>query len=104
MSFPVSLAMPLAPETPVITTFFLEVDKRFGLDFKPALDAPDKAIELAKKELSNEELENFRLIYLKDSLAGVMRINHIQVKELFLHEDFQDQNLSIEIIESYYFY
>ncbi|MCO4753149.1 MAG: hypothetical protein KC478_01640 [Bacteriovoracaceae bacterium] len=78
--------------------------KRFGLDFKPALDAPDKAIELAKKELSNEELENFRLIYLKDSLAGVMRINHIQVKELFLHEDFQDQNLSIEIIESYYFY
>lgn len=60
--------------------------------------------ELVGKEISEEEASNYKLIFLKDELAGAMRINHIQVKELFLGEDFQHQNISKEIVESYYFY
>ncbi|MBC76715.1 MAG: hypothetical protein CME64_11940 [Halobacteriovoraceae bacterium] len=78
--------------------------KRFGLQFKEASEDVESAKRLAEREISEEELGNYRFIFLKDTLAGLMRINHIQVKELFLEEDFKDQNLSLEIIESYYFY
>lgn len=78
--------------------------KRFGLQFKEVSEDVDSAQRLAEKEIPEKELCNYRFIFLKDTLAGLMRINHIQVKELFLDEDFKDQNLSLEIIESYYFY
>lgn len=78
--------------------------KRFGLQFKDAESDLEAAVSLAGRDISKEELPNFKLIYLKEELAGAMRVNHIQVKELFLHEDFRDQNLDIPIVESYYFY
>ena len=78
--------------------------KRFGLKFKEASEDVENTYRLANREIPEEELCNFRLIFLKDTLAGLMRINHIQVKELFLEEDFKDQNLGLEITEGYYFY
>lgn len=78
--------------------------KRFGLQFKEAAQNSQALEELANRKIDKGELGNYRFIYLKEELAGAMRVNHIQVKELFLHEDFKDQNLSLEIVESYYFY
>lgn len=82
--------------------------KRFGLQFKDIEDnletLKDLSVELENRDFSKEDLSLYKLVYLKDEVAGAIRVNHIQVKELFLHEEFQDQNLSKEIVESYFFY
>mgnify|MGYP000356679021 CR=1 FL=1 len=82
--------------------------KRFGLQFKDVEDNLEalKALsqELASRDFSKEDLSLYKFVFIKEELAGAIRVNHIQVKELFLGEDFQDQNLSKEIVESYYFY
>lgn len=82
--------------------------KRFGIQFKDA-ESDMEALrslssELAQRDFSGEDLSLYKLFYIKEELAGAVRVNHIQVKEFFLHEDFKDQNLSKEIVESYYFY
>jgi len=52
------------------------------------------------------ELENnwvLKSILLKDQIIGVMAVDHIQIKKLYLKERFRDQGLFKELIESYYF-
>lgn len=78
--------------------------KKFGLQFKDAQTDMPTLNRLTGRDIPVEEAGNYKLIFLKEELAGAIRVNHIQVKELFLHEDFRDQNLSLEIVESYYFY
>ena len=47
--------------------------------------------------------DNIKLVQLKGKTAGIILKNHIVVKHLFLLPHFQHQNLSKELIESYYF-
>ncbi|MEX0799450.1 MAG: DUF5522 domain-containing protein [Bacteriovoracaceae bacterium] len=78
--------------------------KKFGLEFKDASEDVESVKRLASKDIAEQELANYKLLYLKGELVGAMRVSHIQVKELFLKKEFQDQGLSLEIVESYYFY
>ncbi len=47
--------------------------------------------------------ENIQLIKLKGIVCGFMLKNHIVVKQVFLKPQFQNQGLSKDIIESYFF-
>ncbi len=83
--------------------------KKLGLQFK-AIEADDKEateiIEAAggKLDLSAYSSEDYQYILLKDHICGVMRKNKLFVRELFLVDDYTDQGLTKELIESYYFY
>lgn len=56
-----------------------------------------------KKVLANEDLSNYRLVLLKSQVCAVIKITQIQVKELYLHRRFRQQEISKELIESYFF-
>jgi hypothetical protein len=47
--------------------------------------------------------DNIKLITIKDHVAGLMFKNHIVVKHVVLRPYFQDQGISREIVESYFF-
>ena len=47
--------------------------------------------------------DNAKFISIKDKVCGLMVKNHIVVKGVFLGRHFQNQGLSKEIIESYFF-
>lgn len=47
--------------------------------------------------------ENIFFVSIKNTLCGIMFKNHIVVKKLILLPEFQDQGLSKEIVESYFF-
>lgn len=47
--------------------------------------------------------ENIKLIQIKESICGFILKNHIIVKHLILRPHFQHQDLSKELVESYYF-
>ena len=78
--------------------------KKFGLEFKDAHNDMTALKELSGKEIPADEEKNYKLVFLKGELVGAIRITHIQVKELFLKEEFKEQGISLEIVESYYFY
>lgn len=78
--------------------------KKHGLKFLDAGSSLTVVNELAGKEIPSDELDYYKLFTLKDEVAGLVKVNHIQVKEFYLHEEFQDQGLTKEIVESYYFY
>ena len=83
--------------------------KKFGIKFS---DVGTENIPLveeilketgAKTNWQSYEMENIKLIHLKDMLCGVLFKNHIVIKEFYLKKHFQDQNISKELVESYYF-
>lgn len=47
--------------------------------------------------------DNIKLIQMKETICGLILKNHIIVKHLILKPHFQHQELSKELVESYYF-
>ncbi len=54
-------------------------------------------------DLKNYTVDNVKFIILKEKVIGLFAKNHIVIKELYLKEHFRDQDLSKELIESYFF-
>lgn len=54
-------------------------------------------------DLTQTTSDNIRLIIMKEVVIGFFIKNHIIIKKLFLRPDFQKQNISRELIESYFF-
>lgn len=49
-------------------------------------------------------LENYKMVALKGFIFGLIRVDHLFVKEMELLPSFRNQGLTKELIESYYFY
>lgn len=47
--------------------------------------------------------ENIRFILINDHICGVFLKNHIVIKHLYLRPYFREQDLSKEMVESYFF-
>ena len=79
--------------------------KKLGLSFEDVTNDDQSLLETFFLKRGSSDIGPLVLkkIILKGHVVGVMLINHIVVKELFLLSQFQDQGLSKEIIESYYF-
>lgn len=83
--------------------------KKHGLEFVSVEDTDhEKIVEIMA--LSGQSVdfksffpENVKLIKLKGTLAGVMLKNHIVIKHLILLPRFTEQDLSREMVESYFF-
>lgn len=80
--------------------------KSFGLVF---VDITDKYIDIAQKISDNSlnleefKLEDYKIVTLKGFYVAVIRVDKLFVKEFYLLENFNDQGLTKEVIESYYF-
>lgn len=79
--------------------------KKFGIQFSDLTD-----LELANKLTNNKidletyTLENYKFVLLKNYVCGVIRIDHLFVRQLFIRPEFSLQSISKELVESYYFY
>jgi hypothetical protein len=83
--------------------------KKYGLKFRD-LNEEDLGVvyDLLLKahenfDVSQFSLDNIKLMSLKDQVCGVIFKNHIVIKKLVLLPEFQDQGISKELAESYYF-
>ena len=84
--------------------------KKLGLQFKEVTEADfdlvDEIIEesgAAKIDWKTFYPDHAKFLVIKDVICGVMFKNNIIVKHVFLKPHFQNQDLSKELIESYYF-
>lgn len=83
--------------------------KKLGLQFKAVAEEDCDLVEEILKENSavvewrSFLPENAQFVILKEKVAGLMLKNHIIVKSLYLRPHFQHQNLSKELVESYFF-
>jgi hypothetical protein len=84
--------------------------KKCGLQFKDVSENDFSQIESllteaggGSVEWKSYELENMKFILIKDQICGFLLKNHIVIKHLFLKPHFQNQGLSKEMVESYYF-
>lgn len=84
--------------------------KKHGLTFKEVKEEDSSLIETMLEESGNAGFdwkpffpENIRLILIKDTICGLFLKNHIVIKHLFLKPYFQNQNLSKEMVEAYFF-
>ena len=83
--------------------------KKHGLQFREVKDADFPVIEAMLSELGQtidwkaSLPENIKFILIKETICGFFLKNHIQIKHLFLKPFFQDQNLSKEMVEAYFF-
>ena len=83
--------------------------KKHGLQFVDVnehnLDQVEQIIAETNSPLSWKEFypENIKLIQIKENICGFILKNHIVVKHLILKPHFQNQDLSKELVESYYF-
>lgn len=85
--------------------------KKLGLQFVEATEADQEKIETiintssvsAKVDWRAFMPSNVCLVKIKEEVCGVMLKNHIVVKHLYLKPHFENQGLSKEMIESYYF-
>jgi hypothetical protein len=84
--------------------------KKLGLQFREASPGDEEKIQKFIDEAGGTNVEwkafmpsNVQFIELKGTLVGVMMKNHIVVKHVFLLPHFQNQGLSKEMIESYFF-
>ena len=84
--------------------------KKHGLEFVAVTEENAAVIENILIESGNAHLEwksylpdNIQLMKLKGVICGFMLKNHIVVKQVYLLPHFHDQNLSKELIESYFF-
>lgn len=78
--------------------------KNNGLQF---LDfTPDEALTVKEItiDLSTYVLSDYKKVLLKETVCAYIRVDKLFVRELYLFEDFSDQGISKEVIESYYFY
>jgi hypothetical protein len=84
--------------------------KKHGLTFKEVKEEDSSLIETMLTESGNAGFdwkpffpENIRIILIKDNICGFFLKNHIVIKHLFLKPYFQNQNLSKEMVEAYFF-
>lgn len=84
--------------------------KKLGLQF--ADWTPERAEEAKQilREAGQEAVDlssflpdNVKFIIIKDTVCGLLTKNHIVVKGLYLRPHFRQQDLSKEMVESYYF-
>lgn len=79
--------------------------KKFGIEFSSYEDDPSLLLEL---EIGPDALSGFLpqdiLVFsLKGVRSGLLLKDKIRVKKIFLKKEFQDQGISLELIESYLF-
>lgn len=84
--------------------------KKLGLQFREARPDEEEKIQqiIDKSGAPNMDWKGFmpsnvQFLELKGTLCGVMMKNHIVVKHVFLLPYFQNQGLTKEMIESYFF-
>lgn len=84
--------------------------KKHGLTFKEVKEEDSALIETMLEESGNPGVDwkpffpdNIRIVLIKDHACGLFFKNHIQIKQLFLKPHFQDQGLSKEMVEAYFF-
>lgn len=84
--------------------------KKCGLQFTEASSADAPMVEEIIQSAGGSSVDwkaflpsNLCFIKIKDQICGVMLKNHIVVKHVFLKPHFQNQGLTKEMIESYYF-
>ena len=84
--------------------------KKHGLQFQEVGEVDFPQIETMLKESGQGMVEwksffpdNIRLVLLKGQVCGFFLKNHIVIKYLFLKPYFQNQDLSKELVEAYFF-
>lgn len=55
-------------------------------------------------QMKVEDFKEYKLLTLKNIIIGFIKVNHLFVLDLKLRPEFQNQNISKELVESYYFY
>ena len=63
------------------------------------------AQEIAQSKMNLEQFKitDYKFMVLKEHVCGVIRVDKLFVRELYLHPEFQNQGLVKELVESYYF-
>lgn len=84
--------------------------KKLGIQFEQVKEEDFAMVESILLENGGEIIdwksflpENIQLIKLKNTFCGFMLKNHIVIKQVYLKPYFQNQGLSKELIESYFF-
>lgn len=84
--------------------------KKMGLQFEEVQESDFSQVEEIILDSGQEAVdwksfwpEHIRFLKIKDQTCGVMLKNNIVVKKVYLKKHFQDQDLSKEMIESYFF-
>lgn len=85
--------------------------KKLGLQFREAVAGDESKISEIIQASGTPEPDwnsfmpngNVQFIEIKGSVCGVMMKNHIVVKHVYLLPHFKNQDLSKDIIESYFF-
>lgn len=84
--------------------------KKCGLQFEDVSESDFPKVESLLAEVGGNSVdwksyqpENMKFILIKDQICGFFLKNHIVIKHLFLKPHFQNQGLSKEMVESYYF-
>jgi hypothetical protein len=73
--------------------------KKHGLKFCPTL-------EFETQKLNNQYLKGDQtyIVTLKGCPCASIRVNHILVTEFLLFDEFEEQGITKEVVESYFFY
>lgn len=84
--------------------------KKLGIQFKAVEVHDEKVILDILNEAGISDLEwktflpeNVLFIVIKDVVAGLLLKNHIVVKKMILKKQFENQDISRELVESYLF-
>ncbi len=84
--------------------------KKLGLQFQTVEEKDFSLVETILSECGGAEMafksfwpENIRFILLKNQVCGLFLKNHLVIKHLYLLPHFRHQDLSKELIESYFF-
>lgn len=85
--------------------------KKFGLEFEDYSPEKSEFAQLILGEAGREEfdletytIDHIKFIKLKDVICGLICVDKLFIKEIFLKNHFQDQGLDKEVVESYFFY
>jgi hypothetical protein len=84
--------------------------KKCGLRFQDVSEKDFSAVEALLLEAGAKGIdwqtylpENIKFVLIKEQVCGLILKNHIVIKHLVLKPHFQNQDLSKEMVESYYF-
>lgn len=84
--------------------------KKLGIQFKKAQEVDYSLVEEIIKESGQPLIDwksflpdHVQFVLLKDQICGVFLHNHLVIKQLYLKPFFQQQNLSKELIEAYFY-
>ena len=65
----------------------------------------DSAFGGKKKKLvlTKDNMQSFKLCFLKEQVFGIIQVGKFQCQELYLHQKFKDQGLNKDLVQSYLF-